>query len=324
MRNYIRFCGLLLGIALCATAVFVGAQEPTDAQPTAGFFQKEGVTRILLLGCDRASGLTDSILLVSINEDEKCTSILQIPRDTYAEYTEKDYKKLNGALSTLGESGIKDFFSSALGVTIHHFAVIKLDHFCKMIDAVGGVDVDAPQKMEYHDPAQNLHISIDEGRQHLDGKTAEQFVRYRSGYVNADLGRLDAQKIFLRAFAERCRDLTPPEYVRLIGASLTGVQTDIGIADAVRIGKILQECNPDEVPMQTLAGQAVQGKSGAWYYVLNREGACRQINELTYPEKMIELLDFDADGLFDRVQNSEFHNVYIAGEKSLPLVFKPY
>lgn len=324
MRNYIRVCGLLLSLALCATALFVGAQEPTDTEPTAGLFQKERVTRILLLGCDRASGLADSILVVSINEDEKCASILQIPRDTYAEYTDRDYKKINGALSTFGESGIKEFFSSALGVPIHHFAVVKLDLFCKMVDAVGGVDIDVPQKMEYHDPAQDLHISLEAGRQHLDGKTAEHFVRYRAGYVNADLGRLDAQKLFLRTFAQRCRDLTPPDYFRLAGASLTGVQTDIGIGEAVRLSKILRECDPDTVPMQTLAGQAVQGKSGAWYYVLNREGACRQINELTYPESPIELSDFDTDGLFHRVQNSEFHNVYVAEEKALPLVFKPY
>ena len=319
MRKYIRFCGFLLGIVLCATALLVGAQEPTDARPTASLFQKEDVTRILLLGCDRASGLTDSILVVSINEEEKCASILQIPRDTYAEYTEKDYKKLNGALSALGESGIKDFFSSALGVPIHYFAVVNLDHFCKMVDAVGGVDVDVEQNMEYHDPAQDLHISLGAGKQHLDGKAAEQFVRYRSGYVNADLGRLDAQKLFLKAFAERCRDLNAPEYFRLIGASLTGVKTDIGIAEAVHIGKALQECDPDSVSMQTLAGQAVQGKSGAWYYVLNREGACRQINELTYPESRIALSNFDTAGLFDRVQNPQFHNVYTAAEKELPL-----
>ena len=323
MRNYIRICGLLLGLFLFATAMFVKAEEPIKTEP-AGVFQKERITRILLLGCDRASGLADSILLVSINEQEKSTSILQIPRDTYAEYTEKDYKKLNGALSTLGESGTKEFFSSALGVQIHHFAVVKLDLFCKMVDAIGGVDVDVPQKMEYHDPAQNLHISLDEGRQHLDGKTAEHFVRYRAGYVNADLGRLDAQKLFLRAFAERCHELSAQDYFRLAGASFTGVQTDIGIAEAVRLGGILRECDPESVPMQTLAGQAVKGQSGAWYYVLNREGACRQINELTYPETLIEPSKFDIDGLFDRIQNSQFHNVYMAAERELPLVFNPY
>ncbi len=320
MRNYIRLCGGVLALVLCATALFVGAQEPTETEPTVSFPQKERVTRILLLGCDRASGLSDSILIVSIHEDEKRASILQIPRDTYAEYTEKDYKKINGALSALGESGIKDFFSGALGVPIHHFAVVKLDLFCKIVDAVGGVDVDVPQKMEYHDPAQDLHISLEAGKQHLDGRTAEHFVRYRSGYVNADLGRLDAQKLFLRAFAQRCRELKAPDYFRLAGASLTSVQTDIGIGDAIRLGAILRECDPDEVPMQTLAGQSVKGQSGAWYYVLNREGACRQINELTYPTSPIDLSDFDARGLFDRVQNPQFHNVYTAAEEALPLV----
>lgn len=320
MRNYIRLCGFLITLILCATVIFVGAQEPVQIEQTASLLQTDRVTRILLLGCDRASGLSDSILLVSINEEEKHASILQIPRDTYAEYTTRDYKKINGALSSLGESGIKDFFGEALGVPIHHLAVIKLDAFCKMVDAIGGVDIDVPQKMEYHDPAQNLHISLDAGSQHLDGNTAEHFVRYRSGYVNADLGRLDAQKLFLRAFAQRCRELKAPDYFRLIGASLTGVQTDIGIADAVRFGKVLRECDPDEVPMQTLAGQAVKGQSGAWYYVLNREGACRQINELTYPTSPINLSDFDAKGLFDRVQNPQFHNVYTAAEAALPLV----
>ena len=199
-------------------------------------------------------------------------------------------------------------------------AIVKLDLFCKIVDAIGGVDVDVPQKMEYHDPAQDLHISLDAGMQHLDGKSAEHFVRYRSGYVNADLGRLDAQKIFLRAFAEKCHTLTAQDYFRLAGASLTGVQTDIGIGDAIRLGTILRECNPETVPMQTLAGQAVKGQSGAWYYVLNREGACRQINELTFPQTRIDISDFDAAGLFDRVQNPQFHNVYTAAEKDLPLL----
>ncbi len=319
MRNYTRLCGLLLGIALCATAIFVGAEEPTDVPVTVSVQPRDRVTRILLLGCDRASGLADSILIVSINERKREASVLQIPRDTYAEYTERDYKKINGALSALGESGIKSFFSQALGVPIHHFAVVKLDLFCKMVDAVGGVDVDVPQNMEYHDPAQDLHISLESGKQHLDGKSAEHFVRYRAGYVNADLGRLDAQKLFLRAFAQKCRDLTATDYFRLAGAALTGVQTDIGIGDAVRLGSLLRECDPEAVPMQTLAGQAVRGQSGAWYYVLNREGACRQIGELTYPEAPLTPADFDPDGLFDRVQNPQFHNVYTAAEDALPL-----
>ena len=132
------------------------------------------------------------------------------------------------------------------------------------------------------------------------------------------------EQVCVMGWVQRCRDLGAQDYFRLAGASLTGVQTDIGIAEAVRIGGILRECDPETVPMQTLAGQAVRGQSGAWYYVLNREGACRQIGELTYPEIPIELADFDAEGLFDRTQNPQFHNVYTAAERELPLVFNPY
>ena len=61
-----------------------------------------GYRNFLLLGRDRASGLTDVIMLASINTDERSVTVVQIPRDTYARYTDGSYKKLNGAMSSLG------------------------------------------------------------------------------------------------------------------------------------------------------------------------------------------------------------------------------
>ena len=318
MRSYIKICGLLLGVLLCATTFFVGAEEPTAAEPT-GILQKERITRLLLLGCDRASGLADSILLVSINEEEKSASVLQIPRDTYAEYTERDYKKINGTLSVLGTSGAKDFFSSALGVEIHHFAVIDLDLFCKTVDAVGGVDVEVPLAMEYHDPAQNLHIMLGEGVQHLDGKAAEQFVRYRAGYADADLGRINAQRIFLRAFVKKCNTLSAKEKIELAFSVLTSVQTDIDLPSLVRMTAILGSLDADAIPMVTIPGQAVQGTSGAWYYSINRQGAIRVLNQDLLPQNEFDDRTFDPNGVFDREELGDFHNIYIAPEEKLPL-----
>ena len=312
------FCAACLCL-LFLTPAFGEAQADgavTDVNTT----PKDRVTRFLLLGCDRASGLTDSILLVTVNETEKKASVLQIPRDTYAEYTERDYKKLNGGMSALGESGIKGFLSEALGVPIDYFAVIKLDCFDDIVDAVGGVDVEILQDMHYTDPVQDLEIALHAGKAHLDGKQAEQFVRYRSGYANADLGRLDAQKLFLRAFAQKCKSLSASQFFRVVCASLTGVQTDMGITDAIRVAGVLRQCDADTFPMMTLPGQAIPGKSGAWYYVLNREGACRMINEYAAPLVPLEVEEFDPYGVFDREKYTDFHNIYIAEEKSLPLV----
>ena len=270
------------------------------------------ITRILVLGRDRAVGLTDSIFVVTVDAVAKKATILQIPRDTYANYTDRDYKKLNGACNTLGAESVKTFLGRSLGVPIDYFVTLDLDCLQSVVDAIGGVDVEIPIAMEYKDPAQGLVISLPAGKAHLDGKGAEQLVRFRSGYVNADLGRLDAQKLFLAAFAKRCKSLTPTETLHVIALAITRVQTDITLPDAIRLMTVLQDCDADDIPMATLAGEAVQGKSGAWYYVINRASASRMATEYLLPDSPISVEELDPDGLFDRPQNLDFHKIYIA------------
>ncbi len=316
MKRAILFC---LMLSCCMTAL--ASPMPQKAVATAASAEggEERVTRFLLLGCDRASGLTDSIILASVNETRHAVTLLQIPRDTYAEYTDRDYKKLNGAMQALGADGVKDFLSEAIGLPIHYFVVLRLDCFCALVDAVGGVDVDIPQDMHYSDPVQDLTISLSQGPAHLNGREAEQFVRYRSGYANADLGRLDAQKLFLRAFAKQCKTLTPAQMLRIIGTAICGVQTDIDLPAAIRVMRVLLSCDPDATPMQTLAGQAAKGKSGAWYYILNREGVCEMLRQSLFVPPSYSSAAFDPGGLFDREQNDLFHRIYRAVPEQLPL-----
>ena len=278
-----------------------------ETQPIAA----DRITRILVMGRDRAAGLADSMMVITLEDGAKQATVLQIPRDTYANYTDRDYKKLNGALSNMGADAVKQMLSRAMGVPIHYFLVLDLDCLQSMVNAIGGVDVVLPQAMEYADPAQGLVIRLPAGEVHLDGQRAEQMVRYRSGYVNADLGRLDAQKLFLQAVAAKCKTLSTMQAIRLARLALTRVQTDITLPDIIRLGSILYECDSD-IPMATLAGEAVQGVSGAWYYVLNRAAACRMVNEYLLPEQTLSVADFDAEGLFDRIQNQNFHEIYIA------------
>ncbi len=300
MKRFGVFVCLVLSVALV-----LGAIPGAEAQGMSGSAASDRITRFLLLGCDASGMRTDSILLVSVNETQSQANIIQIPRDTYAEYTDRDYKKLNGAMSALGARGMKDFLSAALGVKIHYFVVLKLAFFRDLVDAIGGVDVDVPMDMEYEDPAQDLIIHLPQGRTHLDGEQAEQFVRYRSGYADADLGRLDAQKLFLRAFAKQCKSLSAGAILRVLGVALCGVQTDIDLPAAIRTLGALRRADPDACPMQTMPGEAVRGRSGAWYYVLCREACARMLRE-----SCGEVSDFDPMGLFDRESNSDFHRIY--------------
>ena len=280
---------------------------------------QEGVTRVLVLGCDRSAGLTDSILILSVEELSGRISILQIPRDTYGEYTERDYKKLNGLLNEKGAVEAKNWLSEALGVPLHYFLILDLDCLGRLVDAVGGVDLEIPMELHYSDPAQHLEIHLPKGPAHLDGAGAEQFVRFRAGYANADLGRLDAQKQFLWALLKKCRSLSNGERVGVMCGMLRGVRTDLDLPAALRLMRVLGEGEEEmEIPIETLPGVAVQGSSGAWYYSVNRAGAIRAINQLLFPQPLLTEDAFDPLGRLDREKHAEFHNAYIAPEESLP------
>ena len=313
MKFCLRFLvGSLVLSALMLSFGAYPARSSESREVDAGAVSTNRITRFLVLGRDRAAGLTDSIFVVTLDETQRNASILQIPRDTYAAYTDRDYKKLNGALGALGAEQTTALLSSALGVKLDYFVVIDLDGVRNVVDAVGGVDVVLPESLSYSDPAQDLNIDLPAGEVHLDGKRAEHLLRFRSGYANADLGRLDAQKLFLEAFAKKCKTLTPWQMLGVLGAVFTKVQTNVDLPSACRLAVRLLDFNTDSIPMATLAGEAIQGNSGAWYYVLNRRAAARMVNEYCLPPKALTETDFDPSGIFDRRDHADFHKIYTA------------
>ena len=312
-----RICYLIITAAVLAGSIFclhpsVPAQASVSEPDAQAAGQTAGTTRILVLGCDRAAALTDSILLVSLEAPSGALRILQLPRDTYAVYTDRDYKKLNGAYAVLGLDGMKQFLSQSLGVSIDYAAALDLDCVSSLVDAVGGVDVEITQPMQYTDPSQNLHIDLQPGMQHLDGRQAEHFLRYRSGYANADLGRMDAQKRFLQAYLQKCQSMGTGGLVRMMLAVLPKMQTDLPVQEAVRLVQLLPQADVAEVPMTTAPGEAVRGSSGAWYYSLNRADMICAVNTYLLPQVPVTDASFDPNRVYDRQDFPEFHRIYTA------------
>lgn len=313
MKFFLRFFVLftLISALIFSTGACI-ANAPESRETAIESIGESRITRFLVMGRDRAAGLADSIFVVTLNETQKEASILQIPRDTYAEYTDRDYKKLNGALGALGPEQTTKLLSTALGVPLDYFVVIDLDGVRRVVDAIGGVDVVLPESLFYSDPAQNLEIQLPKGEVHLDGERAEHLLRFRSGYVNADLGRLDAQKLFLEAFAKKCKTLSPWQMLGVLGAIFTKVQTNVDLTCACRLAVRLLDFNTDRIPMATLAGEAIQGNSGAWYYVLCRRASVEMVNEYCLPQNALTETDFDPNGIFDREEHADFHKIYTA------------
>ena len=260
--------------------------------------QNDRYFRLLVGGKDRASGLYDVIFLLSLDRQEGSAFVMQIPRDTYLEYTDGNYKKINGAPAALGGlGGLSEILGEALGFSFDGYLSIDLDTFGKAVDALGGVEVDVPETLYYNDPSQNLSIYIPKGKQLLDGKSAEHFVRYRSGYLRGDIGRLDAQKIFMAALFEKISTcLSATDAIALAAEILPNVGTDLTLFE---IGELLSEgmaLSSEKVFFVTAPGDdAVSEKSGAWYYVVSKAGMENILRNY-----------FGADGAFD--DNGWFFN----------------
>ena len=302
-------------------------QPPKDEDK---FVRKDGVYNFLLVGYDKAAGLTDVNMLAQFDTNTGAINIVQLPRDTYSRYNETGYyHKINGALSFFGRS-LEDFASfleTNLCIKIDYYGSINLVAFRNIVDIIGGVEMYVPSDMEYEDPAQDLYINLKEGYQTLDGEKAEQFVRFRSGWVTADIGRTDAQKIFMTAFMKKFIDSISVSMLSQVGNQvLKYVDTNMTINEFIYFGTKVLSIDIDKLTMMTLPGSSVREykTSGTWYYVLSRSAMLDTVNKyLNVYSKEIPDSIFDPNLMFTnpyadymvQIYNTDSRsNIYVGNE----------
>ncbi len=300
-----------IGICLLAATLLLCSCSPTvaekDGQAVNGV-QTENFN-ILVTGRDRQSGLADVWMLVSVNEEAETVCVLQLPRDTYAAYTDGNYRKLNGAVYSLGSfDQVKAFLGNALGISVDRYIDLSPDAFVKGVDALGGVEVELDRTMYYNDPDQDLYIYLPRGKTLLDGEKAEQFVRYRSGYVTGDLGRMDAQKVFLGALLRTVKEnMSPLTLAKLALALLPEVKTDLTLADIWKLSELACGADGEKILLVTAPGEeATAEKSGASYYVLSAPS----MEEVLCTYFGAEAGGFDQEHVFLNGDYSEFRRIY--------------
>ncbi len=119
---------------------------------------------------------TDTMLVVNYNPKTKEINIVSVPRDTRVTVNGKKMK-INSAHAVNGVNGAIDAVENLLGIEINNYVKVDYEGFRKIIDAIGGVEMEITRNMNYDDPSQNLHIHFQKGTTvHLDGKKAEEFL----------------------------------------------------------------------------------------------------------------------------------------------------
>ena len=252
-----------------------------EAVSTIGRDRREGFSTVLVVGRDYASNSTDTIMLVAFDDANKKMSIMSIPRDTITN-TKRANKKINAAYASHGKKieALCEEVESVCGVYPDKYALVSVDGFVDLIDAIGGVEVDVPIDMVYNDPTQNLKINIKKGLQTLDGYDSMGFMRYRATYAEGDLGRIKMQHTFIDAVIKKL--LTPATFARipeLAEIVLDNVETDLTLGNEIWLGKHILTMNLEEDVLMTMLPGSARMYEGLSYYFPNEEEALEIINE---------------------------------------------
>lgn len=306
-----------------------GETTSPDNPPQIQYVRKTGVYNFLIAGHDRVAVNTDVMMIASFDTKNNSLNLVQIPRDTYASYDWKNYHKINGLYSCSleeakyvrkdGMESVMAYLQQNLAIKLDYYVLIDLDILQELVDLIGGVYLNVPEDMEYLDPYQNLTIMLKAGPQTLNGEQAEQFVRFRAGYVQADIGRNDAQKIFMAAFLQQYKkNLNISTLTGTIDQIIKHVTTNLTAADCIFFAKEALNLDLSKVVMVNLPGEGILVTEGEYtsYFVLSRSGTLDAVNRFlnVYTEDITDAL-FDRNLVFSNSAKKQIHDIYLTDTK---------
>ena len=279
------------------------------------------VITILAIGSDTRSekylyGLADAIRLVRIDTVTPKVTVLEFPRDLWVEIPDisdnlngQDHEKLNQAYlygnpgfgytddPAQGPGLLARTLALNFGTQIDHYAAVNMHTFVKIVDAVGGIDVNLPETVDGRTATDtNKRLLFSKGANHLDGTRALTLARIR---IKGTFARADNQNTVLCALRKK---LANPSVIKnlpdLIKSFQGAVQTDLSPAQLSQLACIGTQLSPSNITLasfpETLFTQdrmydPVFGKSifvwNADYEVLREY--IEQFNEGSWPPAIV-------------------------------------
>ncbi len=230
--------------------------------------RKENINVVLLVG-DKWECNTDTIVVASYNPDTRKLNLLAIPRDTKVDVSGMKIPKVNALYSMKnGSSLLMNVLTEKLNINIHYYIYFQMSTFREIIDLLGGVDIDIPVDMNYDDPAQDLHIHFRKGLQHLDGKKAELYLRFRKPnnseytdemlkyYDGSDISRIEAQKKFIKELVKQKANLFYlTKLTQIVNTIYENLETNITLDDALNMIKYGVNFSPENIETFSLPGK---------------------------------------------------------------------
>ena len=217
-----------------------------------------GKKNIVVMGCDIRKddvGRSDTLFVVMLDKSKKNAALLSVPRDTRVKIKGHGWDKINAAFAYGGQKLTRETVQDFLGIKLNNYVVVDFQGFKGLVDAVGGVDINVEKRMYYYDPYDGFEIDLRPGMQHMDGKTAMQYVRYRD--EEGDIGRIRRQQKFLMALYKHIASKNI--IAKIPGVSkqiMSMVKTDLSLKEMVELGNVMRDMvEKDGLKMSMVPGE---------------------------------------------------------------------
>jgi len=219
-----------------------------------------GRINILIVGEDdeRGSKRSDTIMVATIDVDNDNIRVLAIPRDTRVLIPRHGNQKINHAYAYGRSELVRETLQRFLGIPISYYVMVDYENFPKIVDLLGGIDINVGSAMRYRDVRGNLDINIPAGKQRMNGETALKYVRFRNDSLG-DIGRIQRQQQFIKAMIHRMYE---PENFMRFSAIIKEVQntviTDMRPSLILQLGYFARklEKQTDRIFFKMLPGRA--------------------------------------------------------------------
>lgn len=215
---------------------------------------------IMIMGVDERAddvGRSDTLMVATIDPKLDQAALLSIPRDTRVKIKGHGYDKINSAYAYGGERLTQSTVEDFLGVNMDHYIIVNVKAFQRIIDAIGGIDIDVEKRMYYEDPWDDdggLLIDLRPGLQHMDGKTAVTYVRYRD--EEGDIGRIKRQQAFMKACMDK---VTSPTIITklpsVISEVFESVKTDLSVRQLLEFAGSLSKAKNNGLKTEMVPGR---------------------------------------------------------------------